>query len=87
MKRSEALDIIDGILIDHELPILSGISKEILSSLEQAGILPPVRDRIIEGHLCEENSWEPEDITLNLSEEKIDKIIEKVKKEDPWVLE
>lgn len=41
MKRSEALDIIDGILIDHELPVLQGISKEILGALEKAGMLPP----------------------------------------------
>jgi hypothetical protein len=42
MKRSEALDIIDGILIDHQLPVLQGISKEILGSLEKAGMLPPL---------------------------------------------
>jgi DNA-directed RNA polymerase sigma subunit (sigma70/sigma32) len=37
MKRSEVIDIIDGILIDHELPVLQGISKQILSKLESLG--------------------------------------------------
>lgn len=41
MKRSEVLDIIDEVLFDHELPLLQGMSKEILSRLEQAGMLPP----------------------------------------------
>ncbi len=37
MKRSDVLDIIDEILIDHQLPVLQGISKEILSKLESLG--------------------------------------------------
>lgn len=43
MKRSEMLDLIDGILIDHDLPVLQGISKEILGTLEKAGMQPPSR--------------------------------------------
>lgn len=41
MKRSEAIEIIDEVLYEHELPLLQGISKEILSKLEKAGMLPP----------------------------------------------
>lgn len=41
MKRSEMIDIIDGVLIDHDLPVLQGISKEILGLIEQSGMLPP----------------------------------------------
>ena len=40
MIRSEAIDIIDDVLMDHECPILSGIAKEILGRLEKAGMLP-----------------------------------------------
>ncbi len=64
MKRSEVLDIIDDILIDHELPVLQGISKEILSRLESAGMRPPERcyDYIYNNEKCTvfSLSWEPE---------------------------
>lgn len=41
MKRTEMIEIIDKILFEHELPLLQGISKEILGSLEAAGMAPP----------------------------------------------
>ena len=41
MKRSDALDLIDEVLFEHELPLLQGISKEILGKLEKAGMMPP----------------------------------------------
>jgi len=40
MKRSEVIDIIDGILIENNLPVLNGVAKEILKALEAAGMQP-----------------------------------------------
>ncbi len=48
MKRSEALDIIDDVLYEHECPLLQGISKEILGRLEKAGMQPPKVNQLIE---------------------------------------
>lgn len=65
MKRSDALDIIDGVLLEHELPLLQGISKEILGKLERAGMLPPfnLSLRGIDDSLSEleYHDWEPEE--------------------------
>jgi hypothetical protein len=66
MKRSEALDIIDTVLYEHELPLLQGIDKEILGMLERAGMLPPHNKtaQAMSGSVtpsvgcCQ---WEPED--------------------------
>ena len=64
MKRSEILDIIYGILIDHEVSVLQGISKEILSQVEFAGMSPPERcyDYIYNNqkYTVFSSSWEPE---------------------------
>lgn len=70
MKRSEVLDIIDGILIDHQLPVLQGISKEILSKLESIGFQ---RVEKIEDY-CSTLAYEPEEgwDTWLLEEEKKD---------------
>lgn len=59
MKRSEVLDIIDGILIDHELPVLEGISKEILSKLESIGFR--LTEEIDYGHVGSELQVKPYD--------------------------
>jgi hypothetical protein len=60
MKRSDALEIIDTVLYEHELPLLQGIDKEILGRLERAGMLPPAVDPKVFG-LKPEHVWEPED--------------------------
>jgi hypothetical protein len=39
----------------------STLALNVLRVIEQAGMLPPYRDVLIEGHQCDENSWEPED--------------------------
>lgn len=57
MKRSEALEIIDTILHEHDLPLLQGIDKEILGALEKAGMLPPARYR--------EHNWHELGITYS----------------------
>jgi hypothetical protein len=31
-----------------------------LDGLEEKGMLPPYRDVVIEKHLCDSNTWEPE---------------------------
>lgn len=88
MKRSEMVNLLADFLAanyDEEWINQKDHVSSILSFIEINGMLPPI-DPIYNFYknFC---NWEPEDITLNLSEEKIDKIIEKVKKEDPWVLE
>lgn len=40
MKRSEAVDIIDEVLYQYEVPLLQGIAKHILRDLLIAGFLP-----------------------------------------------
>lgn len=50
MKRDKALEIIDEVLFEHELPLLQGISKEILGRLEAAGMAPPERYRPHDWH-------------------------------------
>ena len=72
MKRSDAIDIIDGILIDHNLPVLNGAAKEILAALERAGMTPPsyqavfatgkkyVADRDFASDTFFAKGWEPE---------------------------
>jgi len=37
------------------------ISEILLSRCLAEGMLPPYRDIIIEGHLCDDNTWEPEE--------------------------
>jgi hypothetical protein len=66
MKRSEALDIIDDDVYEHDLPLLQGISKEILGRLEKAGMSPPDYDDTVFGWnegLIMPPKWEDEDET------------------------
>lgn len=66
MKKSEMLDIIDGILLDEALPLLRGIDKRILGALEKAGMEPPKATFLLEagqGQFISRrlNKWEKED--------------------------
>lgn len=54
MKRSEVLDLIDEVLHEHDLPLLQGISKEILGRLEKAGMAPPFDQ---ETFIKQKNRW------------------------------
>lgn len=45
MKRDELLDLIDGVLIENDLPVLNGVAKEILRRLEEAGMRPTATDK------------------------------------------
>jgi hypothetical protein len=63
MKRSEIVDKIQLLLETQSRHGCSYRFKalEIVELIEEAGMLPPYRDVLIEGHQCDENSWEPED--------------------------
>jgi len=49
MKRDELLDLIDGVLIENDLPVLNGVAKEILRRLEEAGMRPTATDESLFG--------------------------------------
>lgn len=64
MKRSD-LEYKIAILLmesgyDLNYTASQGLGLLILDLIEKEGMEPPIRDRMIEGHECDENSWEPE---------------------------
>lgn len=71
MKRSQAIEIISNVLGCYDIHLISDlISKEILSELEKAGMLPPhceIAERKLyekfkgPGYYSDGNNWEPED--------------------------
>lgn len=64
MKRSEMIQqLIEWSISTNiaNLPIEEQWSK-LLYKLESLGMLPPYRDVMIEGHQCDDNSWEPEEL-------------------------
>lgn len=65
MKRSEMLDLMAKTIIcqDSGFSISIAEAEILLKEMEGVGMLPPVRDIMIEGHLCDDNSWEPENET------------------------
>lgn len=62
MKRSEMIDNIQLLLEtqSHHGTSYRYNAMLILDLIEDIGMEPPLRDKWIEGHECEENSWEPE---------------------------
>lgn len=62
MKRSEAVKKLAIILKASKGYDTKTRASQIINYLEcdEIGMEPPIRDRWIEGHECEENSWEPE---------------------------
>lgn len=63
MKKSEILELlykdVDSFLGEQDWSN-DNLVNYILDRCEAHGMLPPFRDTIIEGHLCDTNTWEPE---------------------------
>lgn len=63
MKRSDAVKKLAIVLKASEGYDIKTRASQIINYLEcvEIGMEPPIRDRMIEGHECDENSWEPEE--------------------------
>ena len=63
MKRSEMIQIMMNVFecdSDDSRWMSEHNADRVLRAMEEAGMIPPYIDKWIEGHLCTENKWEPE---------------------------
>lgn len=65
MKRSEMIKKMMEVELysDPKFTLNDYEADKILMALEEQGMLPPETDKMIEGHLCSVNEWEPETTT------------------------